>query len=161
MEPKVDNNMKKCITYALSPKMVSDPAYGKDWLINWLIDWLISTDCFHASWKGKRSLWILQDRTWLELIDELEVIGSECIRILLLIMHECTVMIHNTCVTVLTKEEEILKTVESSWFRKALIWYTESAWRLVIRCCLFILVITIKPEVVCFVHVYLAEMSVP
>ena len=39
MEPEVDTNMKKCITYALTPKRVSDPAYGKDWLIDWLIDW--------------------------------------------------------------------------------------------------------------------------
>ena len=38
MEPEVDNNMKKCITNALSPKRVSDPAYGKDWLIDWLIE---------------------------------------------------------------------------------------------------------------------------
>ena len=36
MEPEVDNNMKKCITNALSPKRVSDPAYGKDWSIDWL-----------------------------------------------------------------------------------------------------------------------------
>ena len=36
MEPEVDNNMKKCITNALSPKRVSDPAYGKDWLIDCL-----------------------------------------------------------------------------------------------------------------------------
>ena len=34
MEPEVDNNMKKCIIYALSLKRVSDPAYGKDWLID-------------------------------------------------------------------------------------------------------------------------------
>ena len=38
MEPEVDTNMKKCITYVLSPKRASDPAYGKDWL---MIDWLI------------------------------------------------------------------------------------------------------------------------
>ena len=37
MEPEVDNNMKKCMTNALSPKRVSDPAYGKDWLIDWLV----------------------------------------------------------------------------------------------------------------------------
>ena len=36
MEPEVYNNMMKCITNALSPKRVSDPAYGKDWLIDWL-----------------------------------------------------------------------------------------------------------------------------
>ena len=34
MEPEVYNNMMKCITNALSPKRVSDPAYGKDWLID-------------------------------------------------------------------------------------------------------------------------------
>ena len=37
----------------------------------------------------------------------------------------------------LTKEKEILKKVETSRFRKALVRYTDSAWRLVIRCCLF------------------------
>ena len=37
MEPEVYNNMMKCITNALSPKRVSDPAYGKDWLIDWLM----------------------------------------------------------------------------------------------------------------------------
>ena len=68
-----------------------------------------------------------------------------------IIMHDRTAMIHNTYVTVLTKEEEILKTVETSWFRK------ESGWRLVIGCCVFILVITINPEVAYFAHVYLAE----
>ena len=36
MELEVDNNMKKCITYALSPKRVSDPAYEKDWLTDWI-----------------------------------------------------------------------------------------------------------------------------
>ena len=35
MEPEVYNNMMKCIINALSPKRVSDPAYGKDWLIDW------------------------------------------------------------------------------------------------------------------------------
>ena len=38
MEPEVYNNMMKCIINALSPKRVSDPAYGKDWLIDWLIE---------------------------------------------------------------------------------------------------------------------------
>ena len=43
MEPEVDTNMKKCITYVLSPKRVLDPAYGKDWL---MIDWLIDIHFF-------------------------------------------------------------------------------------------------------------------
>ena len=43
MEPEVYNNMMKCIINALSPKRVSDPAYGKDWLIDWLIDSPVST----------------------------------------------------------------------------------------------------------------------
>ena len=68
---------------------------------------------------------------------ELDVNGSKGIHLLLLIVHIWTVMMHNTCVTVLTKEEEILKTVASSWFRKALIWYTESTRRMLIRCFFF------------------------
>ena len=49
MEPEVDNNMKKCITNALSPKRVSDPAYGKDWLIDWIRD---HEGNITKSWQG-------------------------------------------------------------------------------------------------------------
>ena len=112
--------------------------------------------------KGKGAFWYYKtghDKKTVSLVSwrSLEANGYTY---LLMIIHECTVMIHKTCVTVLTREEEILKTVESSWFQKALIWYIKSAWRLVIRCCLFILVITINPEVAWFVHICLSCRNV-
>ena len=51
MEPEVYNNMMKCIINALSPKRVSDPAYGKDWLI----DWLRAFPKYESRWRTLRS----------------------------------------------------------------------------------------------------------